>query len=80
MVLFITCFKLDTRCTYDCIGTSGKNCQNPHEGILVNKQIIFNVHFKQEELNLLLDGESSRLVIGSDTDEWITICKYWLNT
>ena len=27
VVLFITCFRLNTRCTYDCIGTSGKNCQ-----------------------------------------------------
>ena len=35
VVLFITCFRLNTRCTYDCIGTSGKNCQNPHEGVLV---------------------------------------------
>ena len=35
MVLFITCFRLDTRCTYDWIGSSGKNCLNPHEGVLV---------------------------------------------
>ena len=39
MVLFITCFRLDTRCTYDCIGTSGKNCQNPHEGVLVKTTV-----------------------------------------
>ena len=31
---FITCFRLDTP-TYDCIGTSGKNYQNPNEGVLV---------------------------------------------
>ena len=35
VVLFITCFRLDTHCTYDCIGTSEKNCLNPHEGVLV---------------------------------------------
>ena len=35
VVLFITYFKLDTLCTYSCIGTSGKNCQNPHERVLV---------------------------------------------
>ena len=26
VVLFITFFRLDTHCTYSCIGTSGKNC------------------------------------------------------
>ena len=31
---FHNMFRLNTRCTYDCIGTSGKNCQNPHEGVL----------------------------------------------
>ena len=29
VVLFITCFRLDTRCTYDCIGTSGKKLPKP---------------------------------------------------
>ena len=32
--LFIT-FSNSAHHTYSCIGTSGKNCQNPHEGVLV---------------------------------------------
>ena len=28
-------FQTRHNCTYDCIGTSGKNCQNPNEGVLV---------------------------------------------
>ena len=35
LVLFITYFRLDTCCTYFCKVTSGKNCQNPHESVLV---------------------------------------------
>ena len=34
MALFIT-FSNSAHHTYSCIGTSGKNCQNPHEGVLV---------------------------------------------
>ena len=34
-VFFITYFKLDTSCTYSCIGTSGKKCQIPHERVLL---------------------------------------------
>ena len=34
MVLFITCLTLDTSCTYDCIGTSGKKLPKPLERVL----------------------------------------------
>ena len=36
---FHNIFKLDTHCTYDCIGTSGKSFQNPHERVLSTKPL-----------------------------------------
>ena len=35
VVLLIIYFRLDTRCTYSCIGTGGKKCQNPLERVMI---------------------------------------------
>ena len=68
VVLFITCFRLDTRCSYDCIGTSGKNCQNINEGVLVkttaesiwldNLFAVITHYQKQLKANILLYSHS----------------------
>ena len=77
-------FRLNTFCTYSCIGTSGKKCQNPHERVFDTKllQRVFDwVPFSQESSPiyvtdklasgfplLLCDGKVPRLRWGYSLD------------